>query len=54
MLHQILPIEHTAPKKNDANTQVGNLPVVPIKIMGNMKRLRFARVCPKPVKKLCI
>jgi hypothetical protein len=31
ILHQILPIEQTAPKKKEAYTQVGKEPVFPIK-----------------------
>jgi hypothetical protein len=54
MLHQIDPIEQTAPKKKEAYTQVGKEPVFPMKIIGKMKRERLAKVCPKPVKKLCI
>jgi hypothetical protein len=54
MLHQIDPMEQIAPKKKEAYTQVGNDPVLPIKIKGKMNRERFAKVWPKPVKKLCI
>ena len=54
MLHQIDPILTTAPRKKEANTQVGNFPVVPTKIIGKMNRLRLLKVCPNPVKKLCI
>jgi len=53
MLQHIEPKEQAAPKKNEANTHVGNLPVFPIKINGNIKRETLASVCPKPVKKLC-
>ena len=52
-LHQTDAIEHTAPRKNEAKTQVGNLPVVPTKISGKMNNDTLANVCPKPVKKLC-
>ena len=47
------PIEQAAPKKNEAKTQVGNLPVFPINIIGKINKETFANVCPKPVKKLC-
>jgi hypothetical protein len=47
-------MEQMAPKKKEAYTQVGSEPVLPIKIIGKMKRDRLARVWPKPVKKLCI
>ena len=53
MLHKMEAMEQTAPKKNEAKTQVGNLPVLPIKIIGKINNETLASVCPKPVKKLC-
>ena len=41
-------------KKKEVNTHVGSFPVIPTKIIGKMNKLRFARVWPSPVKKLCI
>jgi hypothetical protein len=48
----IEPMEQAAPRKKEAKTHVGSLPVFPIKIMGKIKREIFARVWPNPVKKL--
>ena len=52
ILHKIEPIEHIAPRKKEANTQVGSLPVLPMKMSGKINNETLARVCPKPVKKL--
>jgi hypothetical protein len=38
------PMLTTAPRKNEANTQVGNFPVVPTKIIGKMNKLRLLKV----------
>jgi hypothetical protein len=54
MLHQIVAIEQTDPKKKEAKTQFGIAPVFPIMIIGKIKRERLASVCPRPVKKLCV
>ena len=53
ILHHTLVIEHIAPNVNDAKTQFGILPVLPIKISGKISKEKLASVCPKPVKKLC-
>ena len=52
MLHQTEPMEQAAPRKKEAKTQVGSLPVLPIKIIGKINKETLASVCPKPVKKL--
>jgi len=52
MLHQMEPMEHIAPRKKDAYTQLGNAPDLPIIIIGKTNSDTLARVCPKPVKKL--
>ena len=50
-----LPVDVVAADafSNDANTQVGSFPVLPIKINGKIKSETLAKVCPSPVKKLC-
>src|SRR5205085_1543858 len=52
-LHQTEPTEQIDPSINEAKTQFGILPVCPIMIKGNRYKEKLARVCPKPVKKLC-